>query len=139
MISVVACRSDLFEDLVARAVRECGFRVRCARTSDQAEYLVKANGPESCLVVIEADLLPEGPPGETWERFIRRWPQLPLVVTALGRVEPPMREMIRERNGVLLEDPFDADAVRRAAVQACTSGAGEPRALRPPLGRSDTG
>lgn len=138
MISIVACRSDVFEDRVANAVRDCGFRVRYARTADQAEYLVKANGPESCLVVVEADLLPEGPPEDTWERFIHRWPQLPLLVTAPGRADEALRRMVRERNGVLLEDPFDAAAIGRAAVRACTSAPAGARARSRPPGQSDT-
>lgn len=115
-VVLIASTSDLVRQLLARALKHQGFVTRQVFNSYQCESALQNHGNRGVLLIDE-DLL-ENPTADWRELFVRGDPVVPVVLSLVGSSDPGIRELVASRDGALLEEPFDLEAVMQAVGDA---------------------
>jgi DNA-binding NtrC family response regulator len=118
-IALVVCEAGAPRGPLYFALAHEGFDPREVSTTEEAEALVEARDARSCVVVLDAEMLPLRRGRSTWDAFLRARAGIPLVVASRERADEATRSAVRAARGMLVEGPFDAAAVVAAAQRAC--------------------
>jgi hypothetical protein len=122
VIAMIAGGEDTRRGPLPLAFAHAGFEPCELLDTDEADRLLAARGPGSCVLVLDVGSLDPGAGSAGWTRYLARHRDVPAVVVARGGVDVEVRAVASgEPHRVLVDSPFDPAAVVAAARQAASA------------------
>ena len=103
--------------LMERVLQRADYQVLTARDGDEALRASAERRQEIGTVVLDAAIVPNGA-REVLEEVCRENNPVAVVLTSGDSLAEPLRELLREHDGVLLRKPFPPGALLRAVADS---------------------